>query len=128
MKPARFEYVAPRTEDEALAALAQYGDGAKVLAGGQSLIPLMNFRLAQPAVIVDVNRLADLAYVRPADAGLAIGALARQHAAGAQSHSRGRACRFSPRPATSSATCRSGTGARWVATSPTPIPPPSCPR
>lgn len=48
MKPARFEYVGPRSEGEALAALAEHGDGAKVLAGGQSLIPLMNFPLAQP--------------------------------------------------------------------------------
>lgn len=80
MKPARFEYVAPRSEDEALGALAEHGDRAKILAGGQSLIPLMNFRLAQPEVVVDINRLADLAYVRPADGGVAIGALTRQHA------------------------------------------------
>ena len=80
MKPARFEYVAPRSEDEALGALAEHGDDAKILAGGQSLIPLMNFRLAQPAVVIDINRLADLAYVRPADGGVAIGALTRQHA------------------------------------------------
>jgi carbon-monoxide dehydrogenase medium subunit len=80
MKPARFEYVAPRSEDEALAALAQHGDAAKILAGGQSLIPMMNFRLAQPAVVIDINRLAGLAYVRPAADGVAVGALARQHA------------------------------------------------
>ena len=80
MKPARFEYVAPRSEDEALAALAEHGDRAKILAGGQSLIPLMNFRLAQPEVVVDVNRLADLAYVRPADTGVTNRALTRQHA------------------------------------------------
>ncbi len=80
MKPSRFEYVAPRTEDEALGLLAQHGDRAKVLAGGQSLIPLMNFRLAQPEVVIDINRLASLAYVRAAEGGLAIGALTRQHA------------------------------------------------
>lgn len=80
MKPSRFEYVAPRSEHEALGALAEYGDRAKVLAGGQSLIPLMNFRLAQPDVIIDINRLAGLAYVRAADGGMAIGALTRQHA------------------------------------------------
>ena len=80
MKPARFEYAAPRTEDEALDVLARHGDRAKLLAGGQSLIPLMNFRLAQPEVVVDINRLADLAYVRADDGGLVIGALTRQHA------------------------------------------------
>ncbi len=80
MKPSRFEYVAPRSEEEALNALAEHGDRAKVLAGGQSLIPLMNFRLAQPEVVVDINRLAGLAYVRTADNAMAIGALTRQHA------------------------------------------------
>jgi carbon-monoxide dehydrogenase medium subunit len=80
MKPARFEYFAPRTEAEALDLLAAHGERAKVLAGGQSLIPLMNFRLAQPEVVVDINRLDGLGGVRPADGGLAIGALTRQHA------------------------------------------------
>ena len=80
MKPPPFEYAAPRKTDEALALLAQHGDRAKVLAGGQSLLPLLNFRLAQPEVLVDVNRVAELAYVRPANGGLAIGALTRQHA------------------------------------------------
>jgi carbon-monoxide dehydrogenase medium subunit len=80
MKPPRFEYAAPRTLDEALGLLDQHGEGAKVLAGGQSLIPLLNFRLAHPAMLVDINRVADLAYVRPHDGGVAIGALTRQHA------------------------------------------------
>jgi CO/xanthine dehydrogenase FAD-binding subunit len=80
MKPPPFEYEAPRTADEAVALLAHHGDRAKVLAGGQSLVPLLNFRLARPEVLVDVNRAAELAYVRPVDAGLAIGALTRQHA------------------------------------------------
>jgi CO/xanthine dehydrogenase FAD-binding subunit len=80
MKPARFEYMAPRSEDEALALLGEHGDRAKVLAGGQSLIPLMNFRLAQPEVVIDINRIASLAYVRAHDGGVAIGALTRQHA------------------------------------------------
>ena len=57
MKPARFAYTAPETLEEVLAALAEYGDEAKVLAGGQSLVPMMNFRLARPEVIVDVGRL-----------------------------------------------------------------------
>ncbi len=79
MKPPRFEYFAPRTLDEACSLLASQGDGAKVLAGGQSLIPLLNFRLAHPEALVDINRIADLAYVRADDGGLAIGALTRQH-------------------------------------------------
>jgi CO/xanthine dehydrogenase FAD-binding subunit len=79
MKPPPFEYVAPRKIEEAVGLLAQHGDGAKVLAGGQSLLPLLNFRIAQPAVLVDVNRVAELAYVRPADGGVAIGAMTRQH-------------------------------------------------
>jgi aerobic carbon-monoxide dehydrogenase medium subunit len=80
MKPPPFEYVAPRNTDEAVALLAQYGDRAKVLAGGQSLVPLLNFRLAQPEMLVDVNRIAELAYVRSIDSNVAIGALTRQHA------------------------------------------------
>jgi CO/xanthine dehydrogenase FAD-binding subunit len=80
MKPARFEYLVPSSRDEALALLAEYGDRARVLAGGQSLIPLLNFRLAQPEVLIDINRIADLAYIRADDGGMAIGALTRQHA------------------------------------------------
>ena len=64
--------------DEALADLARLGYDAKVLAGGQSLIPAMNFRLAQPAALVDLNRIDELFYIRPADGGgLAIGAMTR---------------------------------------------------
>ena len=80
MKPPRFDYLAPRTLDEALAHLDRHGDQAKILAGGQSLIPMLNFRLAHPGVVVDVNRLTDLAYVRQHDGGVAVGALTRQHA------------------------------------------------
>jgi len=79
MKPAKFEYIAPRTTAEALSALAEYGDGAKVLAGGQSLVPLMNMRLARPEVIVDINEVAELDYIRGSDVGgLVIGSLTRQ--------------------------------------------------
>ncbi len=73
MKPPPFEYVAPRTLDEALAVLAEYGDDAKVLAGGQSLVPLLNFRLTRPAVLVDINRVEGLGRME----GGAIGALVR---------------------------------------------------
>ena len=79
MKPAPFEYHAPRTVDEVLGLLVEHGDEAKILAGGQSLIPTMNFRLAQPSVLVDVNRVAGLDGITAApDGGLSIGAVARQ--------------------------------------------------
>jgi aerobic carbon-monoxide dehydrogenase medium subunit len=86
MKPAPFRYFAPDTVDEAVALLAEHGDDAKVLAGGQSLVPLMNLRLAQPAVLVDVNGIADLAHVRDDDGHLAIGALTRHHAVASSAH------------------------------------------
>lgn len=78
MKPAPFDYVAPHSLDEAVAALSNGGPDAKVLAGGQSLMPLLNFRLARPTLLVDLNRIAELAYVRPRQRGLAIGAMTRQ--------------------------------------------------
>jgi aerobic carbon-monoxide dehydrogenase medium subunit len=81
MKPAIFEYVAPRTVDEAVEALRQHGDQAKVLAGGQSLVPLMNMRLARPGVIIDINRIAALDYLRAGSREIRFGALCRQRAA-----------------------------------------------
>lgn len=78
MKPAAFEYHRPATLDEALDRLAERGGEAKPLAGGQSLIPAMNFRLARPAVLIDLNRLTELAYIRSDAAGLLIGAMTRQ--------------------------------------------------
>lgn len=79
MKPPPFDYVAARSLDQALDVLARRGGDAKILAGGQSLIPVLNFRLARPAVLVDLNPLADLDFVRVGDdGGLTVGALARQ--------------------------------------------------
>jgi carbon-monoxide dehydrogenase medium subunit len=79
MKPAPFKYHAPTTVDEALTRLAEHGWDAKVLAGGQSLIPMMNFRLAQPAVLVDINPVTELSYIQPTrDGGVRIGAMTRQ--------------------------------------------------
>jgi CO/xanthine dehydrogenase FAD-binding subunit len=78
VKPAPFEYVRPDSRDEALEVLRQRGDDAKILAGGQSLVPMMNFRLARPAVLVDLNGLSNLMYVRVEDHGLAVGAMTRQ--------------------------------------------------
>ena len=78
MKPSPFTYLAPGSTSEALAFLSQHGFDAKLLAGGQSLIPAMNFRLAQPAALIDLNTIPDLAYLRPqADGGLAVGAMTR---------------------------------------------------
>jgi CO/xanthine dehydrogenase FAD-binding subunit len=77
VKPGPFAYEDPRSLEEAIGLLARYGDEAKVLAGGQSLIPLLNFRLARPERLVDVNRIDELAYIRRRDGALHIGALAR---------------------------------------------------
>lgn len=77
MKPAKFEYYDPKTIDEALGLLDQHGDEAKLLAGGQSLVPLMNMRLAKPSVVVDINQLSSLDYIEPRNGSIAIGALAR---------------------------------------------------
>ena len=76
MIPAAFDYVRAGSADEALAQLQKHGADARVLAGGQSLVPAMRFRLARPAVLVDINRVRDLDYVR-LDGGLTIGAIAR---------------------------------------------------
>lgn len=78
MKPPPFEYVAPRSLDEAVAALVEHGEDAKVLAGGQSLMPLLAFRLARPSVLVDLNGIAELDYHRLDGDTLVLGALARQ--------------------------------------------------
>lgn len=78
MKPAAFEYFTPATVDEAVALLAEHGGEAKPLAGGQSLIPAMNFRLARPAALVDLNGISELAYVRAESGGVAVGAMTRQ--------------------------------------------------
>lgn len=80
MKPAAFEYFRPRTLEEALEILARYEPEAKVLAGGQSLVPLMNFRLAQPRYLIDIGGLTDLAEIREENGSLAIGAMTRQSA------------------------------------------------
>lgn len=78
MKPAPFAYYAPRTLAAALALIAEHGDAGKLLAGGQSLVPTMNFRLAQPAVLVDLNRVPELAFLEEdGRGGLRIGAMTR---------------------------------------------------
>ena len=79
MKSAPFAYEAPETLEEAVRLLGEHGDDAKILAGGQSLVPLMNMRLVKPAVIVDINRIGSLQMIRvDEDGALTIGAGARQ--------------------------------------------------
>ena len=79
MKPAPFEYHRPRTREEALALLTRHAGDARPLAGGQSLIPAMNFRLATPKVLVDLNAIDDLSYIEPLDGGgVRIGGMTRQ--------------------------------------------------
>ncbi|HZT06037.1 MAG TPA: xanthine dehydrogenase family protein subunit M [Chloroflexota bacterium] len=78
MKPARFDYFDPRSLEEALALLDRHDGDAKVIAGGQSLMPLLNMRLARPAVLVDLNRIEGSGYVRAWNGGVAIGMTARQ--------------------------------------------------
>ena len=78
MKPARFAYHAPASVDEAVALLARYGGDAKILAGGQSLVPLLNFRLAAPAVLVDLNQVPALALIHIAEGSVRVGALSPQ--------------------------------------------------
>ena len=81
MKPASFTYCRPDSLEEALALLVEHGPDAKPLAGGQSLVPAMNFRLARPGVLIDLNRIASLAgIVETDDGGLRIGAMTRQRA------------------------------------------------
>jgi carbon-monoxide dehydrogenase medium subunit len=82
MKTPAFEYHAPRTIDEALALLGEHADDAKVLAGGQSLVPLLAMRLARPTQLVDINGIKDLAGIRPINGtGVTIGALTRERIA-----------------------------------------------
>ncbi|OGO18488.1 MAG: hypothetical protein A2Z14_19805 [Chloroflexi bacterium RBG_16_48_8] len=79
MKPAPFDYLKPATLEEALAIKAQLGEDAKVLAGGQSLIPTMNYRLVQPAALIDLNELSELDHIHvDGEGNLRIGAMTRQ--------------------------------------------------
>lgn len=78
MKPAPFDYADPRTVDEAVSLLQEHEGDAKILAGGQSLVPLLNMRLARPGIIVDIGKLAGLDYIRDDGDALAIGAMTSQ--------------------------------------------------
>jgi carbon-monoxide dehydrogenase medium subunit len=76
--PGSFDYLAARSVNEAVALLDEHGDDAKILAGGQSLIPLIRFRLARPSVLIDINRIDGLEYIQETDGTLHIGALTRE--------------------------------------------------
>src|SRR6202048_2485672 len=78
MIPASFEYFSPKTLAEAIALLQKHGSDAKILAGGQSLIPLMKLRMASPKRLIDLNRVSGLSYIKEADGFLTIGALTRE--------------------------------------------------
>jgi CO/xanthine dehydrogenase FAD-binding subunit len=78
MKPAPFEYHAPRSIEQALELMREQGDEAKILAGGQSLVPAMNFRVVQPSVLVDINRVPELGYIREDGNVLRVGAMTRE--------------------------------------------------
>jgi carbon-monoxide dehydrogenase medium subunit len=77
MYPAAFEYLAPKGIGEAIAFLRQYGDDAKLLAGGQSLVPMMKLRVARPKYLIDIHRIADLNYIREEASAIRIGAMTR---------------------------------------------------
>jgi CO/xanthine dehydrogenase FAD-binding subunit len=78
MKPAPFEYYAPDSIEQATDLFSQYGGDAKILAGGQSLVPAMNFRVVQPSVLIDLNRVAALSYIREEGDVIRIGSMARE--------------------------------------------------
>src|SRR5699024_120397 len=79
MKPAIFDYYAPETLNESLNLLEEHGFDSKILSGGQSLIPMMNMRLARPGVIIDINQLHELDYIDITDDYIEVGGLTRQH-------------------------------------------------
>lgn len=78
MKPAPFEYHAPDSLEQALGLMSQYAGDGKILAGGQSLVPAMNFRVMQPGILIDLNRVSELSFIREEDGVIRIGAMARE--------------------------------------------------
>jgi carbon-monoxide dehydrogenase medium subunit len=79
MKPAAFDYVVADSIDMAVASLADGGGDAKIIAGGQSLVPMLNFRLLRPSVLIDINRIGDLAFIEEAGKKIRVGALTRHY-------------------------------------------------
>ena len=78
MKPSAFEYFNPQSVQEAIDLLQRHGDDAKIIAGGQSLVPMMNFRLARPEILIDINGIQELDYIKVEGDELVIGALTRE--------------------------------------------------
>src|ERR1700685_3706874 len=79
MKPASFDYIVAESIDRAVASLKEAGADAKIIAGGQSLVPMLNFRLLRPSVLVDINRIAGLAFIEETANSIRVGALTRPH-------------------------------------------------
>ena len=79
MKPAAFDYIAAETLEEAISGLGRAGPDGKILAGGQSLVPMLNFRLIRPSIVIDINRIPHLAYVEAIGDVVKIGALTRHY-------------------------------------------------
>src|SRR5580765_6110647 len=79
MKPAAFDYVIADSIEMAVASLADGGGGAKIIAGGQSLVPMLNFRLLRPSVLIDINRIGDLAFIEETGSKICVGALTRHY-------------------------------------------------
>src|SRR3989442_10697358 len=98
MKPPAFDYFVARSVDEAVAQLNKRGGGAKILAGGQSLTPMMNFRLVHPEALVDINRVAALDFITPQNGGVRIGALTLARTISTSAVGRANTPRISPAP------------------------------
>ena len=114
MKPAPFDYYEPKTLPEALNLLAQFGETAKPLAGGQSLVPMMNMRLARPAQLVDLNGLRELNYLKVENGELCIGAMTRQRVLERSAIVAAGLAAFAQKRRATSAMCKSGIGEPWV--------------
>jgi CO/xanthine dehydrogenase FAD-binding subunit len=79
MKPAAFDYIIADSVDMAIASLASAGGSAKIIAGGQSLVPMLNFRLLRPSILIDINRIPGLAYINETESDIRVGALTRHY-------------------------------------------------
>ena len=121
MKPRPFDYARPDTVEEAVALLAEYGDEARVLAGGQSLMAMMNLRLADPAVLVDIARIAELGHIRDLGDTIEVGAAVTQNTLLAWAELKAKLPLLWPPPCPTSAISRPATRARSAARSPMPI-------
>jgi hypothetical protein len=125
VKPVDFDLHQPATVDEVLTLLARHADDARVLAGGQSLVPLLNFRLARPGHVIDIGRLSALGNLDETPAGLVVGAMVRQSRA---ERSPAVGARCSPPPCRGSLTRPSAPAERSAAAWRTRTRPPSCRR